>query len=77
MREVTSSLGIPTSRANEAASHVWPDCVDEKEFKEYSFALKEWRRERREEPYLPPRITPLTKKHVENDLEYGKVCYWD
>ena len=50
---VANILGITKGRAHEAASHVRPDCMEKKEFKEYSFALKEWRRRRGEEPYLP------------------------
>ena len=51
--EAANILGVTRDRAHEAASQVWPDCV-EKEYKEYSFKLKEWRRGRGEEPYIPP-----------------------
>ena len=75
--EAANILGVTRDRAHEAASQVWPDCVEKKEYKEYSLKLKEWRRGTGEETYIPPRITPLTKKYLENVLEYGKVCYWD
>ena len=75
--EAAKILGVTRDRAHEAASQVWADCVEKHNFKEYSFALKEWRRGRGEEPYIPPRITPLTKKYLENVLVYGKVCYWE
>ena len=74
--EMASRLGISKGRAHEAASHVLPDCVEKNKFKEYSLAGKECKSGIGREPYIPPRITPLTKKYLENVLLYGKVCCW-